>query len=84
MKKSFFKAPPTPPRRPNLSAAPVFDRRGSSQWVPRPPFSVGYNMPVPQRRGATPWSYTLPTHVRGAFMRALSGVLLRKGGSRPC
>jgi len=53
-------------------------------WVMRPTFSVGYSMPMPRRRGGSAWGYTLPGEVRGAFIRALGGVILRQGRAREC
>lgn len=41
-------------------------------------------MPVPRRRATSPWGYTLPCEVRGAFIRVLGGILLRRGASRAC
>ena len=41
-------------------------------------------MPAPKRRGGQPWGYTRPLEVRGAFIRALSGVLTRRGQARRC
>ena len=65
-------------------AALLRTRSAAPLWVYRPSLSVGYNMPLPRRRNMTPWGYTLPGHVRGAFMRTLSGILLRQGRSRSC
>lgn len=53
-------------------------------WVPRPPLSVGYSMPLARGRKALAWGYTLPSQVRGAFMRTLNGIFMRGGGSRVC
>jgi hypothetical protein len=79
--------PPRQPRRVRLTrprSALLGSRRPAPLWVYRPSLSVGYNMPLPRRRNMTPWGYTLPGHVRGAFMRTLGGVLLRRGRSRSC
>lgn len=85
-------APPSPrlaPRGPQTrlaspSTALLRTQTPAPLWVHRPSHSVGYNMPLPRRLNMTPWGYTLPGHVRGAFMRTLGGILLRQGRSRSC
>ena len=86
-------SPGRPASRPNLgwaARAPlnqvVIVSRGRPDpiWVTRPTLSVGYGMPVPRRRAASPWGYTLPCEVRGAFIRVLGGILLKRGASRAC
>jgi hypothetical protein len=57
-------------------ARPTVDR---GLWVSRPTVAVGYGMPSPRARASEAWAYTRPTHVRGAFIRALNGVLMRRG-----
>lgn len=82
---------PTPARAPRARAMPLGLRvrlrapaTPPGLWVRRPLLTVGFNMPVPNPRNFQPWGYTLPTHVRGAFIRTLGGVLMRHGRARPC
>jgi hypothetical protein len=82
---------PTPAPAPRPHAAPLGLRvrplapaTAPGLWVRRPLLTVGFNMPVPNPRNFQPWGYTLPTHVRGAFIRTLGGVLMRHGRARPC